>query len=430
MSQNSINCPNCGESIDVNALVYHQLQEQAKKELDIEFQKRQKEIEAQKMEFENFKNKIDEEKKSIQKEKERILKEKEDFEEKMKEEIERKVREEKINLEKELRNKLKSEINDEKSEEMKMLQDELKEKSEAVKEFNKMKVMLAKIEREKEEMKDRLEAENAVALNQKLSEEKEKIRKEEADKNELRLLEKEKKIEELRKSIEESKRKAEQGSMQSQGETQEVAIEEFLKRQFPFDEINEVKKGVHGADCFQNVVNSVGTFCGTIYYESKRTKNFNNEWIEKFKNDMREANANIGVLVTETMPKEMERMGLRDGIWICTYEEFKGLSLVLRQSLIDLSQAVVAQENKGDKMSMLYDYLTSNEFRQQIEAIVEGFTQMQEDLEKEKRSIQGHWKKREKQIEKVLLNTNFMYNSVKGIAGNAIQPVRLLELDD
>jgi len=135
-------------------------------------------------------------------------------------------------------------------------------------------------------------------------------------------------------------------------------------------------------------------------------------------------------LVTETMPKEMDRMGLKDGIWVCSFEEFKGLSLVLRQSLIDLSQAMVAQENKGDKMAMLYDFLTSNEFRQQIEAIVEGFTQMQEDLDKEKRSMQGHWKRREKQIEKVLMNTNFMYNSIKGIAGNAIQSVKLLEYDD
>jgi len=430
MSQNSINCPNCGESIDVNALVYHQLQEQAKKELDLEFRKREQEFESKKNEYEEIKSKLAEEKNILDIERDRILKEKQDYEEKFKLEIDKKIKEEKLALEKELRNKLKSEINEEKSEEMKLLQEELNQKKDEIKDLNKMKAMLAKLEREKEEMKDRLEAENELALNKKLIEEKEKIRKELDEKIELKLKDKDLIIEDLKKAIDESKRKAEKGSQQSQGEAQEIAIEEFLKNQFPFDEIIEVKKGVQGADCFQNVKNGFGQLCGTIYYESKRTKNFNNEWIEKFKSDMRNASANIGVLVTETMPKEMDRMGLKDGIWVCSFEEFKGLSLVLRQSLIDLSQAMVAQENKGDKMAMLYDFLTSNEFRQQIEAIVEGFTQMQEDLDKEKRSMQGHWKRREKQIEKVLMNTNFMYNSIKGIAGNAIQSVKLLEYDD
>ncbi|MGB5472074.1 MAG: DUF2130 domain-containing protein, partial [Gammaproteobacteria bacterium] len=156
---------------------------------------------------------------------------------------------------------------------------------------------------------------------------------------------------------------------------------------------------------------------------------FQPAWIEKFKADIRERNANIGVLVSEVMPSDMDRMGLRDGIWICTFEEFKGLCTVLRESIIELSRAITTQENKGEKMGMLYDFLTSNEFRLQIEAIVEGFTQMQTDLESEKRSMQGIWKKREKQIQKVLLNTNHMYHSIRGIAGSAIQAVPLLELD-
>jgi len=121
-------------------------------------------------------------------------------------------------------------------------------------------------------------------------------------------------------------------------------------------------------------------------------------------------------------------LGLRDGVWVCSFDEFKGLCVVLRESIVQISNAVVTQENKGDKMGMLYDFLTSNEFRLQIEAIVEGFTQMKSDLESEKRSMQGIWKKREKQIDKVLLNTNHMYSSIKGIAGNAIQSVALLEL--
>ena len=136
----------------------------------------------------------------------------------------------------------------------------------------------------------------------------------------------------------------------------------------------------------------------------------------------------IGVLVTDAMPPDMERMGLKDGVWVCSYEEFKGLCRVLRESIIQLNNALVSQENKGDKMSILYSYLTSNTFKSQIEAIVEGFSQMQTDLDSEKRAMQRIWKTREKQIEKVVSNTIDMYGSIKGIAGNAIGTVEALEL--
>ena len=194
------------------------------------------------------------------------------------------------------------------------------------------------------------------------------------------------------------------------------------------DVIQEIKKGERGADCLQTVNTRSHQNCGTIYYESKRTKSFQPSWIEKFKNDIRDKNANIGVLVTEVMPTDMDRFGLKDGIWVCSFEEFKGLCSVLRESLITVSSAIITQENKGDKMGMLYDFLTSDEFKLQIEAIVEGFTQMKSDLASEQRSMSAIWKKREKQIDKVLLNTTGMYGSIKGIAGNAIQTVQLLEL--
>lgn len=226
------------------------------------------------------------------------------------------------------------------------------------------------------------------------------------------------------------KRKQEQGSMQLQGEIQELAIEEYLTNQFPLDTIEEIKKGANGADCLQIVNTFESQNCGTIYYESKRTKNFSPAWIEKFKNDIREKKADIGVLVTEVLPSDMERMGLKDGVWICTFEEFKGLVTVLRQSIINLDIALQSQENKGDKMAMLYDFLTSTEFRMQIEGIVEGFSQMQDDLAKEKRAMQKIWSQREKQIDKVIANTVNMYGSIRGIAGNAIQTVKALELDE
>ena len=237
-----------------------------------------------------------------------------------------------------------------------------------------------------------------------------------------------KQLEDQKKLTEEMKRKQEQGSMQLQGEVQELAIEEWLMGQFPLDSIEEIKKGARGGDCIQVVNIRARQNCGTIYYESKRTKDFQPSWIEKFKADIRERGANVGVLVTEVMPAGMDRMGLRDGIWICNYDEFKGLCAVLRESIVQLSMAVSSQENKGDKMHMLYDFLTSNTFHMQVEAIVEGFTSMKNGLDSEKRAMQRIWKEREKQIDKVVTNTIDMYGSIKGIAGNAIQSVKALEL--
>jgi hypothetical protein len=216
--------------------------------------------------------------------------------------------------------------------------------------------------------------------------------------------------------------------MQLQGEVQELAIEEWLAANFPLDTIEEIKKGARGGDCIQTVNTRTRQNCGTIYYESKRTKDFQPTWIEKFKSDIRLKGANIGVLVSEVLPSDMDRMGLKEGIWICTYDEFKGLCKVLRESIVQVSNAVASQENRGDKMVILYDYLTSNTFHMQIEAIVEGFTQMKIDLDSEKRSMQKSWKMREKQIEKVIDNTIDMYGSIKGIAGSAIQDIKQLDM--
>jgi hypothetical protein len=285
------------------------------------------------------------------------------------------------------------------------------------------------LKREKDELKSIAEAEAQKRLSEILAQEREKIKKSEEDKNELRIKELMMQLEKQKELTEEMRRKQEQGSMQLQGEVQELAIEEWLMSKFPLDTIDEIKKGARGGDCIQIVNTHSRQNCGKIYYESKRTKDFQPSWIEKFKADMREKGADIGVLVTEAMPSGLERMGMYDGIWICTFDEFKGLSGVLRESMIQLSLAVASQENRGDKMHLLYDYLTSNTFRMQVEAIVEGFSSMKNALESEKRSMQRIWKEREKQIDKVITNTIDMHASIRGIAGSAIQPVQALELD-
>jgi len=409
-NKTQIKCPNCGTSIDVQGILAHQLEEEIKQKYQLQ---------------------LADEKKKVDLEQEKLLKAKEEFEQNKKQEnelfqerIESKLKDERKAIEE----KLKKKLVEEQSDQFQALQKELNEKSEQIKELNRTKAEIEKLKRENAEVKESVEAESQKKLNEILISEKDKIRRAEEEKNELRFKELQKQLEDQRKLTEEMKRKQDQGSMQLQGEVQELAIEEWLSVQFPLDTIEEIKKGARGGDCIQIVNTRSRQNCGKIYYESKRTKDFQSNWIEKFKTDMREKNADIGVLVTEAMPSDLDRMGIKDGIWVCSYEEFKGLCAVLRESIIQLSLVASAQENKGDKMHMLYDFLTSNTFRMQVEAIVEGFSSMKEALESEKRAMQRIWKEREKQIEKVITNTIDMYGSIKGIAGNAIQSVKALEL--
>ncbi len=410
MNKEKINCPKCGEEIDVNGILYNKVDERLKKQYQDELAKEKEKCDIQASKLTKERTKLEVEKNKQQ------------------EEISKQVNQEIKQKEKDLQKKIKAEIEDEQSDAFNSLREELNDKSTKIKEFHKISVELEKTKREKDELEESIKVESEKEFNKKLIEEKKKIHKEASDKTEFKLKELEKQLEVQKKLTEEMQRKQEQGSTQIQGEVQELAIEEWLTEKFPLDVIEEIKKGELGADCLQIVHTLTRQNCGTIYYESKRTKVFQQNWIEKFKSDIREKNANIGVLVTKVMPSGMDRLGLKNGIWICSFDEFKGLCTVLRESIIQISTAINTQENKGDKMGMLYDFLTSNEFKLQIEAIVEGFTQMKSDLESEQRSMRTIWKKREKQIEKVLLNTTGMYGSIKGIAGNAVQSIALLEL--
>jgi hypothetical protein len=409
-SQTTIQCPKCGTQIDVNEILYHQLEAQMKSKFDSEVDEHRKKYKAAMDEF---------------KAKEEAFKDQQEkFDEKLRDGVSTQLKAERQKLS----DALKKQILDEQSESMALLQKELAEKSEQVKELNRSKAEIEQLKRAITEAEEVAKLKAEQVLSERLKEEKEKIHKLVDEQNELKLKEKDKQLEDQKKLIEEMKRKAEQGSMQMQGEVQELAIEEWLMAQYPFDAIEEIKKGQRGGDCIQTVHTREMQNCGTIYYESKRTKDFQSTWIEKFKADMRDRGADIGVLVTSTMPKDMSRMGLLDGVWVCTYEEFKGLSMVLRENVIRMARALLSEENKTDKMTMLYSFLTSNEFKMQIEAIVEGFSQMQADLDSERRAMQRIWKQREKQINKVLENTTGMYGSIQGIAGNAIGSIKALEL--
>jgi hypothetical protein len=407
----TIQCPDCGNQIDVNDILKHQIEDGLRKE----FLKEKNElIKAQNL-----------------KEQELAIAQAE-FESKKKRENElfqERLEKQSKEAEKQIEIRLKAKLEEDNQDRLKSMQEELAEKSEKVKDLLKKEAEIEKLKREKGEVAELAKLEAERELSKRLIEEREKMKRQSDESSELKMKELQKQLDDQKKLTEEMKRKQEQGSMQLQGEVMELAIEEWLANQFPLDTIDETKKGANGADCLQIVNTREQANCGTIYYESKRAKNFQPVWIEKFKNDIRDKGSDIGVLVTEVMPNDMDRMGLKDGVWICSYQEFKGLCGVLRNSIVQWNRLKQNQENKGDKMGMLYDFLTSTEFRLQMEGIVEGFTQMQTDLQKEKNAIKSIWKKREKQIDKVVQNTIGMHASIKGIAGNAIKSIPALELD-
>jgi hypothetical protein len=316
---------------------------------------------------------------------------------------------------------------------LRLLQDAQKESEEKLKASRQRELEFLKKEQELQNK----EAELELSVQRLLQEERAKLTREIRDLEEqkvasreteyqLRMKELEKQLDDQKKLAEEMKRKAEQGSMQLQGEVQELALEELLRSNFPFDEISEVGKGVRGADCIQLVRNNFGQECGKIIFESKRTREFSQDWIEKLKADMRSQGASVAVIVTAAMPKDMPCFGERNGVWICSFSEVKALIYVLRDGIIRIFNAARTQENKGDKMQLLYDYLTSTEFSEQWKAIREGFLSMKQSIQKERDTMERLWKAREKQLEKVLLNAAHFRGSIEGIAGNAID-VQLLE---
>jgi len=360
-----------------------------------------------------------------------------DWQKKKEEETTALLAEQKISIENELAEKLKKEVGAQYDHKIKVMQQSESAMSKQVKDFQEKELEFLK----QVQVIQAKEAALELELQRKLVKEREtlkaQIQKEEIERgslkeqeHQLKVKELEKQLDDQRKLADEMKRKAEQGSMQMQGEVQELLLEELLKSSFPFDEIVEVGKGVRGADCIQVVRNNLGQEAGKIIYESKRTTAFAQDWIEKLKADMRSQGADIAIIVTQSFPKDMERFGEKEGVYICSYQEVKSVALLLRTALLKLFDAKKNQLNKGDKMSFLYNYLTSNEFNEQWKAIGEGFRQMRQSIQKERDAMEKLWKSREKQLEKVLLNAMHIKGSIEGIAGADSINMNLLEDDE
>ncbi|GAA7926816.1 DUF2130 domain-containing protein [Helicobacter pylori] len=421
MQENQITCPKCQTLIDVREALYKQIEQENQSRFLAQQKEFEKEVNEKRAQYHTHLKMLEQKEEAL---KERAKEQQAKFDETVKQASALALQDEKAKIIEEARKN--AFLEQQKG--LELLQKELDEKSKQVQELHQKEAEIERLKRENNEAESRLKAENEKKLNEKLDLEREKIEKALHEKNELKFKQQEEQLEMLKNELKNAQRKAELSSQQFQGEVQELAIEEFLKQKFPLDCIEEIKKGQRGGDCIQVVHTREFQNCGKIYYESKRTKEFQKAWVEKLKSDMREIGADVGVIVSEALPKEMERMGLFEGVWVCSFEEFKGLSAVLREGVIQVSLAKKSQENKGDKMDLLYHYLTSSEFSMQVNAIIEGFEQLRADLESEKRAMNKIWKSREKQMEKVFEGTINMYGSIKGIVGNAIGQVKALEL--
>ncbi len=317
---------------------------------------------------------------------------------------------------------------DQKTRELAELQDVLNQREVKLAEAQKAQADLIRQKRELDDAKRELELTVEKRVEDGLSATREQAKKEAEEGLKHKVMEAEQTIASMQTQIEELKRRAEQGSQQLQGEVQELELEALLRAKFPRDNIEPVPKGEFGGDALQRVISPLGQLCGTILWESKRTKNWSDGWLAKLRDDQRTAKAEIAVIVSQTLPKGVESFDLVEGVWVTHSRAMLSVAVALRHSLIEIASARQASEGQQTKTEMVYQYLTGPRFRHRVEAIVEAFSSMQEDLDREKKAITKQWAKREEQIERVMDATAGMYGDLQGIAGKSIQEIEGLEL--
>ncbi|HTN72501.1 MAG TPA: DUF2130 domain-containing protein [Methylomirabilota bacterium] len=316
---------------------------------------------------------------------------------------------------------------DQKAKEINMLQDVLKQRDAKLAEAQQAQADLIRKERALDDARRELNLTIEKRVRADLGAEREKAKKEAEEELKLKVMEKDQTITSMQKQIEELKRRAEQGSQQLQGEVQELELEALLSTKFPRDTIQPVPKGEFGGDVLHRVVGTLGQQCGTILWESKRTKNWSDGWLAKLREDQRTAKAEIAVIISQALPKEIDTFGFVEGVWVAHPKVALPVAMSLRQTLIEVASARQSSEGQQTKMEMVYQYLTGPRFRQRVQAIVESFSSMREDLDREKKVITRQWAKREEQIDRVMQATVGMYGDLQGIAGKTLQEIEGLE---
>lgn len=335
--------------------------------------------------------------------------------------------EEKVKIETE--EKVRKEMEEKMSFKVKDLEKTLEENEKKIDEFRGQELKLREEKRRLEEKEKDLILEVQRKLDEERKKAEESAFKRADDEHRLKDREKEKVISDLKKALEDAQRKAQQGSQQTQGEVLELDLEETLKNSFPQDLIEPVGKGVKGADIRQTVKSQSGVVCGVILWESKRTKDWHDEWISKLKEDLRAEGANIPVIVSEVLPKESQNgMGVKEGVWVVSFSLVLPLAALLRKNFLEVTYQKVVSADRGKKADLLYEYITGHEFRQQLEALVEVYQEMQEEINTEKRAFEKIWKSREFQAKRMLTSTANICGSMQGLIGSSMPQIKGLEL--
>ena len=441
MTDNTIQCPECGTSIEISEVLSQKIEKdlrrsftsKAKKQLQDAVESERKRVqEEMSLEIQDRDNRIQESEKKL-----RSLQEKEleirqqirqlDAREKhFDEELDKRLKEEATKLEEELSLRVKEEA----ALEIEDIKNQLYETHSKIDAARKTELVLRKEIREAQESKKDLELEVQRKLDSERFIIEENARKKYAEQSQLKLKERDKQIADLRKSLDDAKRKSEQGSMETQGEALEIHLEEQLRTQFLHDIISPVLKGARGADLIQEVRDPSLVCCGSIIWEAKNTKKWQPAWLQKLRDDQRISSANIAVLVSAALPENIPHFGVIEGVWVASVQSYLPLAVALREQLIQIHFARSASKGKNEKMEFMYAYLSGSEFQQKIEGIVEAFTSMQDQINRERRAMEKLWKEREKQIQRITTNTVGMYGDIRGIIGSSVAPVKALELDD
>ena len=440
MESNHIKCPQCGTEIEVGEVLATQVtvavEARLRQEAEVKLKQavaaaQAKERDSVRLQMKNMELQLSEKDKAVQaaeakelallaRQRELVTREKQ-----LEQDVEKRL----AVREQELTKQIQEQTAQATSKQLEALQQALQSKDSAMDEARARELGLLKEKAELEDKRKNME----LDYQRKLAEERQLLEKQLIDKYsseaDLKLKERDKQIEDLRKSLAEAKRKSEQGSMETQGEALELDLEANLNIHFPHDEITPVPKGIRGADVIQTVHNQSMVNCGSIIWETKNTKAWNSAWIDKLKDDQRSIGANLAVLVSTELPEGIKTFGHVDGVWVVSVASYIPLAMTLRQQLVQVTFARSASEGKSEKMAMVYEYLSGDAFRHKVEAIVETFVGMQEQLNKEKRAYARLWKEREKQIERIIENTAGMYGDVRGLIGSAVPEIKALTLE-
>jgi hypothetical protein len=408
MPDQTIKCPNCGTQIELTEALTGQIEQSIRAQYEAEANQKEKDLQARLQEIKQRQKELDVRQQAIE------------------DQVAERVRAER----KKIAEQEKAKILSEQAEQRQALQDEITEKNQKLKEFQQQEIELRKQQRKLQEEKEAFELEAARKLDGQRKQIAEEAGKKAADEQMLKLKEKDQLIESLRQQAQDWQRRAEVGSQEAQGEALEGQLQEVLEQAFPYDQFAEIKKGARGADILQIVRNSSGTECGKILWESKNTKDFQRGWIAKLKKDQQDSASDVAVIMSMAIPKEIDRFGMFEDIWVTDYKSAIGLCVALRQGLIKAQRERIVTAGRESVKDVIYNYITSNEFAMHVRAVANSYEAMKSDLDSEKRAMLRIWNKREKQITAVLDNVTQMYGSIEGLVGQkALPTIETLSLE-